>query len=172
MSCVEVYIFKANGDAEHFGDARNAWGFGFHVWEKLAPRYGVKFGVMAFLNPDALKPLWDIATRKDASRRDRIMMSATFDRTWVRKANLPELIEALDSFIKEASSQTLIELHTLLVEANKLDILGVGFNGNSISCSYWDPIKIGSEDSDDFRPFNLNTDLTNQVELFGVFDKD
>src|SRR5271156_1697092 len=117
MSRVEVYIFKANGDAEHYGDARNSFGFGMHVWQILAPKYGVYFNLLG--SEAELKPLWNIAFRPDVSRRDRIIMGATFDRTWVKKENLSELMEALQSFIQEHPTETLRQFLSIVQEVNK-----------------------------------------------------
>lgn len=175
MSRTEVWIFRPNGDAEHFGDAQNSHGFAFHIWKCLAKKYGVAFNL--FGSETDLKSLWKIAKRQDVSRSDRLMMSATFDRTWVQKEHIPDLIEATKDFILEYPHSTLSQFQEILEKTNQLDIRGLGINSTSISCNYWSPVlkdpNADPEDDGERRPFNLNQDLGNNFsELFACFAKD
>lgn len=39
MSCTEIYVFKQDGNAELYGEVRNAWRGGMAVWHEMEARY-------------------------------------------------------------------------------------------------------------------------------------
>lgn len=175
MSSVEIYTFNQQGDSYILGRAGNAFGYALHIWQKLSHRYGVVYSIF---DPSTHDALWDIAYRRDVSRDDRILMSATFDRTWVKKEHLPELIRILTAFNVVDGTQTIKDLIQLLEIAHKRDIIGIGIHGNSVSTHYWEAIR--EDDGTDERPFNFHRDLITEgephtnahVELMWVLTKD
>jgi len=141
MSYVEIFCIEASGDVMSFGRARNNHGFAPCVWTKLGQKYG-------FLPKDAYSithpgtdDLWAAVGTGALSRQDDVLLGATFDRIWIRKEGLDELMQAMAAFHKQytplcdtiLASKLIIERMLMVMP----DLLGIAFNMCSAVEAFW-----------------------------------
>lgn len=190
MSNCEVYRIEKNGDVRHYGDARNAFGGAMHIWQCFSHRY---FGVSFGMEPGHNRRVWKLCDAgSPLSRAERIVLSFTFDRVWIKRECINELVEALESFwqwnhcglpnpkrnperwpamLADESAQpvadTIPQLCALLRTLANEDILGVCFNQTSVNCGVY-TVNTGD---DEWRPLNILTDKPHGGgEFWELFD--
>jgi len=173
MSRCEIYAFDQKGDARMYGEARNAWGGAFAIWQEMSKAHGLVFNPGAGLSENNV-PLWD--RFKSLPERDDVVLGFTFDRVWVRKEKIGKLADALQSFydvcIKHLDiAPTIVGIVEVLRKAAvDADVQGVAFNQTSVSSAFWHKYppspheECEDEDcepcflADNGRPYNLNSD--------------
>lgn len=163
MSRMVIYRVKADGEVRRLGEASNAWGGAMLIWTALCEANGL--GPIGY--GANLEPLWSMFGKGKLSRRDEIILGMTFDRVWVKRETVPELVEAMRSFYKQYGAG---KVATLLAAADVLqkwfdehpDDRGVAFNQTSVSESLW---SVYIEEEDEKRPYNIDTDTKGHWEL-------
>lgn len=96
MSQLRVYAIHSDGEVDHYGDVSNPFAVCVHVWSTLARKHGVAnpmYGGTA---------LWDLAGVGALDDVDELVLGFTFDASWIRRENVPELSEALRVFWDDA----------------------------------------------------------------------
>lgn len=101
MSYVTVYSVQSNGDVKSEGTAHNNHVFAPLIWEILGKKHGYFDKYPMFSDRSKLNALWDEWPSPKMSRREQVLLGATFDRVWVRRDLLPELIDACQWFLDE-----------------------------------------------------------------------
>jgi hypothetical protein len=103
VSYVEVFAVDKDGDVlSHSTDARNNHVFAPLVWDLFGKKYGY-FAEYPFPSSrdDGLAHLWREWPSPKMTRAENILLGATFDRVWIRRALLPELVSACEDFLAE-----------------------------------------------------------------------
>ncbi len=170
MSRVTVYIIDPTGNVVPYKEASNAYGCAPVIWSKMSERYlGKDF---SFFEPDKI---WPIASDPAVDLQDRITMGFTFDSAFVKKENIPRLIEALRSFLRgygDGSSGTIHIIVSILYECcSRQNDLGVCFRQTSVIENLWQVLLPAKEEYCDreYRPFNILTDYPNKTKMIGKF---
>lgn len=161
MSYVTIYRIDADGDVERLGEAKNNHGFAPLVWDKLMAQYritptGPRWG------DDYYQPLWGLSGTGKLKRHEDILLGATFDRVWISRALVPELVEAMRAFHQRYIVPNNL-VHTI---SDAADILakwmpehptdrGVAFNMCSAVESFW---TVYDGELDESRPYNIDRD--------------
>lgn len=103
MSCVEVYQVLHNGDVTPYDfEVRNATAGAYHIWSTLCEKYlHVPF---SGLQPGTVQALWLLVGSGRMTPGEDWVLAFTFDNTWIRRENLPELIRGLEEFWENHSS--------------------------------------------------------------------
>lgn len=166
MSRLEVYAFdKETGDSRRYGEASNAFGGAYTIWESLSRKYDVTFSLMS----DAIQ-IWSLADTDKISTNDNTVLKFTFDRVWVRRDNIHRLVTPLRAFCVEfidgkQIAKTLPALIEILERAAQDEAIeGVSFNQTSVCANPW-WVRNEDDEYDDGRPYNLRKD-SNHWELF------
>lgn len=98
MSYVEVFKVEADGDVVSFdSEARNNHVFAPLVWSILCEKYGYSQGHGRYDDP-GVAAMWKEWPSPKMTRAEQVLLGATFDRVWVKKDLIPELIEACQEF--------------------------------------------------------------------------
>ncbi len=146
MSYVEIFRITESGDVLTYDTARNNHGYAGIVWQYLMVQYGLHATGRPYeLNPPwNYEPLWAKFDDGSLEPLDRILLGSTFDRVWVKKETLHDLIKAQRAFhekyivpndIADTISKTADVIEALLAEDPS--ILGVAFNMCSANEPYW-----------------------------------
>lgn len=187
MSSTEIYAFDLNGNAEQYGEAKNAFRGAMAIWgileEKYLPPYlpkgheslgiytvkeyekrlGYKPSRMtAMFDTDAMNDVWKLADDEKVEFNDKIVLFTTFDNVVVKKEDINKVIEAFKKFEGETS---LKEQAAILEEImNNNDYTAVAWNQTSVNEAKWE----GHYDDDDNHiPYNHLT----QDEHYYLFDE-
>lgn len=164
MSYVTIYGIDSEGDVERYGEAKNNHGYAPLVWQYLTVQYGIHpTGKPYDLTPMwNYQPLWDMEKAGKLERLDALLLGSTYDRVWVRRALVPELIEGMRAFHKRYVVpnnfvETISEAADRLTEwlAGNPDDRGVAFNMCSADSSFWEVYDPEAEES---RPYNIDRD--------------
>lgn len=154
MSYVEIFVIEADGQVASFDRVHNPHGWFPAVWDYAAEKHGI--GKRFHLHEAEHRAVWNLFRDGRLTPTERLMMGATFDRVWIRRARCAELADALDVFhdflmtrepdcAPTARSMAVIIRRAL---AEKPDLMGVCFNGTSVSQVLWNaPPEPAEEDS-------------------------
>jgi len=171
MSYVEVFRVDKDGDVVSYDTARNNHGFAPLVWEKLGEKYEVPRTNEYYLMMDkpALEATWKLRGEGKLDRLDNVLMGATFDRVWVKREDVPLLVEACRRFnrdhiagakLVDTVDRTADLLEMMFKEFS--DDLGVAFNMCSANGAFWHVrvpcSECGCTCNGDTRPYNVKTD--------------
>jgi hypothetical protein len=151
MSYTEIYKFKKNGDAECFGEIKNAWLGAMAVWnfldKKYLPKYIPDFAQIlgetdkgyyrsSDFRTDAIKEVWALSLNDGVSKMDKICLLSTFEDVIVLKENLPELLEAFRKFEGETSlTEQANAIEDELI--NDPELLAIAWNQTSVTGIAW-----------------------------------
>lgn len=133
MSCTEIYEFQETGVGEHTTDIDNAWRGSMFIWRSLGDKY-----ISDSLNLSRLedmKEIWRLYKDSRLSRSEKIVLLSTFDYAFVKREELPEVIEAFKEFIKEFHSDNLEE---------QIDVMEQIYKENKIYCIGWCQTSVNS----------------------------
>lgn len=161
MSYVSIYRIDPDGDLTHIGDAGNAWGFCAVVWEALGAKYKI-FDPDSYWMADekALQKLWDMAGGTKLTYEEKLLLCAGFDRKLLRLEDAKKMPDALEAFYEQHGDG---KVRTMLTMAKIIrggleghpDALGIGIEGNSVSCDWYN---VYDKELGDSRPYNINID--------------
>lgn len=102
MSRCELYAIHHDGSIHHYGDAKNSWGGAMHIWDTLARKYFQRpFGPPISAEDKAFhEDFWQEFYRAPPRLKphERIVLGFTYQRVWVKRANLLRLAGALQVF--------------------------------------------------------------------------
>lgn len=166
MSYVAIYMVDESGDVRSYGEAHNNHGYAPMVWQYLTVQYGLHpTGKPYDLEPVwNYKPLWGLFNRKERlSPSDRLLLASTFDAVWIKREDLPPLVEALRAFdecyiqpnrLVRTMHRSAEVIETLLEEFPST--IGAAFDQCSASQSFWKVLD--SEDDEECRPYNVFKD--------------
>lgn len=154
MSYISLFTFLPDGDAHEQAQIRNATAGALWIWRALDHKYRTRCSILQY------GKLWKLFNTGKLSELDNITMGVSFDRVWVKKENLPKLIEALKAFSNEFCEQpvqisspfdfaaaqdgpvkvddTIPRLIAALKACLEMDILGVAFNHTSVGEAFWE----------------------------------
>jgi hypothetical protein len=163
VSYVEVFVVEQNGDVVSFGATSNNHGFAPLVWDKLGEQYEVpredpRFPLM--MDKQALEALWNKCGTGELDPLDDLLLAATFDRIWVKRKLVPDLIKACRAFHErhiagryvDTVARTADMMGRLLEECP--DAIGVAFNMCSANEPFWSWY---DEEEDDHVQYNVLT---------------
>lgn len=158
----QVFVVRRSGDVEGFADVGNALGSTFVIWKALSDKYGLGFKLETKTTGGVEK----LAYNASIPLFERIALISTFEGVWVRQANMPALINALEDFaslnLPDGLRSTIQGISTVLRQAFMLpDTIGVAFNQVSNCKPFW-TVPVTETTS---RPFNITKD-TGHFELF------
>jgi hypothetical protein len=163
MSYVEIFVVQKNGEVVSFATVQNNHGFAPLVWDKLGEQYKVPKKMPEFplmMNPEALQALWDKCGTGELDPLDDLLLAATFDRIWVKRELVPDLIKACRTFHERYIAGRYVEtvrasaavMERLLEECP--EALGVAFNMCSANEPFWCWY---DEEADDHVRYNVLT---------------
>lgn len=162
MSYVTIYRIDPEGDVELLGDAKNNHGFAPLVWHKLIEQYKVPTKGTRYWDDDYYQPLWSLLGTGKLERLDDILLGATFDRVWIGRALVPELIESMRIFdqrhiVPNNLVRTISEAADVLAKwlTAYPDDRGIAFNMCSATESFW---MVWDEENEESRPYNIDKD--------------
>lgn len=103
MSYVTIFKIEANGDVVDYAEGRNNHTFAPIVWDVLGykHKYMDKSLHPYSLQDPGLNAMWAAWPDPKMSRMEQILLGSTFDRVWIKRETLPELIEACEWFLRE-----------------------------------------------------------------------
>lgn len=103
MSYVTIYQIEANGDVVECAEGSNNHVFAPIVWDMLGYKYGFMNKALHpySLADPGLNKLWTTWPDPKMTRMEQVLLGATFDRVWIKREMLPELIEACEWFLRE-----------------------------------------------------------------------
>lgn len=136
MSYTTVYAVCFRTSVEEIAELRNAWGSAPVVWDAMCQRY---LGRESWRGDD--KPLWALARDPRVPECERAVHAMTFDRAYVKAADIPQAIEHVQEFLdrnpvsleRENHWPKIIELMKGLGEG-----CGIAFHMTSVSADdYW-----------------------------------
>lgn len=144
MSCMRVFPIAADGTVQvgQAWEAKNAWGGGWLIWSTLGERTGT---LGAVFDENRFAGVWK-RFGSFAEYEDWVL-GMTFDGCWVKRENLPTLIEAIGQFDRSLTPPEGGAAHTTLSEVVKaLDhafhvspaLLGVCFQVTSVARNLWE----------------------------------
>jgi hypothetical protein len=169
MSYVSIYRIEPNGDMVEIGTASNAWGFCALTWEALGAKYKC-IDAQSYWMADhkGLDKLWSMADGTDLEPDENLVLQAGFDRTLLHLEDAKRLPDALEAFYKqhgEGRVSTMLAMAKVIREGlnGHDDALGIGIEGNSISCDWYN---VYDEEADDSRPYNINKDTGHKWAKF------
>jgi hypothetical protein len=171
MSVSEVFTINENGDVIEWGDAPNGHGGGPVVWmlmgEKYKRPYNMINEMMAMMGERRGESWFQIYSQSLTSPEDQVVIGWTLDGSWVKRENLPRLIEAIAAFNKDllgpsdyCKTMFQVERHLREIAEKEPDIRGVCFKCTSVAESMWD--SKGEEN----RPCNIDKDAPEAWEIF------
>lgn len=158
MSSTVVYGAFEDGDMTEVGSIKNSYGGAMHVWRALALKYLGSFDV--FANLSRLDRLWKLSDDPRLSETERIVHVSTFDRAFVRRENILRVADALEAFVP--ASDNLKLQASLLRTAYRDGARVVGWQQTTVSECLWE---MATEDGEDSRPFNIDSDALPGPEL-------
>lgn len=163
MSYASMYAVNADGAASETATFGNSFRGFWLIWETLSQRY---LGRPQGFDPESMRLVWALAKREDVRWEDRVVMAMTFDRVLIKRENCPELVRCLRDYAVRADDPG----HTFafadeikaLLESDP-SVQAVGWNGTSVSESYWSTKYREGENEDGTswereEPFDLATD--------------
>lgn len=154
MSYVEVFKVKTNGDVEEYGEAQNSHGYAHLVWMALGEKY---LGGFSLLNASLT---WNLFDSDKITKDEKIILGSTFDRVWIKKELMPDLIRILHDFYYSHCREkvgTMLVVHGILSEMLlEKDTMGCAFNQSSIGEAFWEVYDADSED-EGCTPYNVLT---------------
>ncbi len=144
MSCTEIYGFDVDGNAYHYKDVPHAQCGALAVWRFLEKTYLPQFYTELehipmsrcfYMDSDHMWEIWDLITYPEVSGTDKICLECTFDKTLVRKEDLPKVIEAFRDFKGETSLKEQANILEELYNSN--NCIAVGWNQVSTNSNNW-----------------------------------
>jgi hypothetical protein len=133
-----IYVIRKNGDVEFLKEIPNLLGTSFVIWKALSEKYGHTFSVRDKTTGGVEK----LATSEVTPLYEKICLVFTYEGVWVKKTNMPALINALEDF----SSINLVKelrgtLHDLTEVLRQIflspELIGVAFNQVGNVKSFW-----------------------------------
>jgi hypothetical protein len=146
VSYVEIYGIHLTGDVLHYGEARNAHGCAWHIWDTLCQKYcGKRFSTLN--NAD---DFWGLPESGLMSKSEDLVLVFTYDYHWFQRRDIPDLVQALQDFWGSHSkftgwdgkvvsvAPTIPEVIRILNQASEDESLwGVCFNQTSVNSNPW-----------------------------------
>lgn len=187
MSYVSLFTFLPNGEAHEQAQIRNATAGALWIWRALDHKYKTRCSILQYAK------LWKLFNSGKLSELDNITLGISFDRVWVKKENLPKLIEALKAFSNEFCEQpvqisspldfvsaqegpvkvdnTIPRLIIALTACLEMDILGVAFNHTSVGEAFWEVYEQPEKPATDeeLREANIPEDEWDDCRYEGVY---
>lgn len=172
MSSLEVYQIAKDGVVRHLGDAGCAPAGWMHFWSAVSMRV---FGERMGFDDESCQRVWRLFGSDRLTVTENILMGASFDRAWVRRGGIDELIWALHDWWPDNCRigghmvrPTLLEVVGIL-RCVAHDALGVCFNGTSVNSNPW---RVREGEEGETRPFRFGTDthLVDGGEPWEVFE--
>ena len=167
MSNCQLFIVRRNGDVELFREVGNALGSAFLIWKSLSDKYKLDFKLGENKSTGGVEKL---VYNTNTPLFERIALVHTFEGVWVKRENMPALINALEDFVALNLSpnlgSTLQGMTTALRQAFLLqDVIGVALNQTSGSKPFWFIPTTDGVPATSFRVYNMTKD-TGHFELF------
>lgn len=100
MSYVTIYKVLENGDVVEHAEGSNNHTFAPLVWDFFLAKYGYGTGAGRFTD-SYYTALWRAWPDPKMPRLEQVLLGATFDRVWLKREAIPELIEACEWFLRE-----------------------------------------------------------------------
>lgn len=159
MSYTEILKFDKDGYAEFFSCTENAFRGAMAIWdildEKYLPEFKPKYANL--LNKErrsyrtcdtegeGIKEIWNLDTKEEVSRIDKICLRSTFDNVIVMRENLIELIEAFRNF--EGNTSLSEQADEIEKEMKRdPDFLAIAWNQTSVNADAWKSDELDEED--------------------------
>ena len=167
MSYTEMLVVRKNGDVESYKEYRNSHLFAIPIWEYMWERYiGEKYSISS--NHDVLWKLYNDESILDA---DRAILASTYDNVVLKSENfLRFVIDAKQMPPRFCEYHIVTIIEDIKSFFGNEDIIGVCWNGTSISCDFWN-VPEGDEYCGDSRPYNIFKDDDHWF-LYDALDKE
>lgn len=170
MSYVRLFKILPNGDTQVYGEARNNHGFAPLIWEWLGKKYN-KIPPDAYLHGEGvLEQTWAMFGKGELERWENILLGASFDRVWVKRELIPELVDALRRFYQEYVTprnyvETTLQIADLLGKLlQDPEARGVAFNPCSACEPFW---RVYDAETDTCTPYNVDTQQPAYTQNYG-----
>lgn len=133
MSYTEIVYFDGRGNAKLAGEIQNSHAGALKIWSILTERYlHSKFSMLS----TNLKELWNIPKLPNTSFVDSITMLSTYDWAYVKKDNIPKLLEIFKQFEGETNLKEQARIIEGLIKSRK-KVSGIAWNQTSINDNPW-----------------------------------
>lgn len=161
MSYVTIHKVPEVGAIESYAEAENAWLGAMYIWESMYLRY-VSKGVYDLdqvrMNMHRnMQSVWDLAKDEQIPLEFRIVLTTTFDKVMVRRADLPRVIGAFSSFrLAFGGDNNLGQQQKALRELlNDETCYAVCWTQTSVADDIW---MVYEQEKDDHRWYDLSRD--------------
>jgi hypothetical protein len=145
---------------EHGEELRNAWGSGPVVWDALAHQHLGTSGMER-----DMKPLWALYKRLDIPEHQRAVLTMTFDRAYVVKAEFARAAQDIRAFIADFPTEGRVNHWPRLAEIfeGDPDVPAIGLHCTSVSEN---PFQGGwNEEKEDYDPVEWSECFSVYAEL-------
>ena len=171
MSSTTVFAILHDGTVVEAGDAHNSHGTAPIIWRTLANKYGVRdpLGFTSLLGDPGKEPMWSLHETHPLDATERAVLVFSFDRAYVRSANIPKLCKALREFYRRHGTgfvDTMMRVAEILETVATIpDVQGACFQITSMTDNPW---WVRSDDQDEGRLFVFGQDVVpaNVIEIF------
>lgn len=149
MSYTEIFGFDKEGNAYLAGKVKNAFRGAMAVWryleEKYLPPYNPDyadlvekvFGIKpSRCSSDEIEEIWALQNSDKLSIEEKIVLFTTFDKILIKKEDIPQVINAFNSFGGETSLKEQAKILQDLLESE--NCIAVGWNQNSVVIDNWE----------------------------------
>lgn len=161
MSSTEIFGFNKQGEAYFYDEVKNSWRGGMAIWrileEKYLPPYMFGFSPSrcSGSNVEAMGEIWDLVLNENVTETDKICLATTFDKSLVKKEDIPKIVKAFREFDGETSLKEQADILEEMYQDE--DCIAVGWNQTSVNGDNWCTKGGYDEEEDDCIPYNCLT---------------
>ncbi|MDT2675355.1 hypothetical protein [Enterococcus dongliensis] len=149
MSTTELYAVNKNGDVTPYGEAKNSWLGGMHVWNSLNEKYALNDDMMF-----GFKKTWGNFNKGFYEEYEDVLLGSTFDKVIVLKENFEQLISNFEKYLAVYPNSNFgqqIEIIQAMKEDE--DVIGVAWCQTSVADDLWDFAY--DDEEDETIPYNV-----------------